>query len=245
MKVIGLTRVHYGADYLDVVLRSAASFVNKHIVLYTPAPTFGFRTSMTCPDTRDQLYEIARNAIGASLDWREGLPVEVETAFSLEPDADVVLELDADEVIHPTLMASILDSYGRGELTARRYRLPFMHHWRSFDYGCTDGSWPVRLYLPKHADTAEPEYFHVKTGRYIHHFGYARSVADTQYKAEISAHRGEFRAEWWQDIFLNFPQRLTDLHPVSRDFWNAGRIARHVLPPVLWQHPYADREVIA
>lgn len=245
MKVIAFTRLHYGADYLDAVIRSTEGFAEKHVILYTARPTFGTFTDMSNADSREGLLAIAQNAAWNRVDWVEGVPIQPETVVQRYPDADIVLELDGDEVIHQDLFTDILRRVEMGELTENRYRLPFLHHWRSFKYGCTDGQWPIRLYLPKNPYGTEVYYPRSEPQRYVHHFGYARDEASTRYKWEVSMHRSELRPEWWGEIWGGFPNRLNDVHPVCRDgFWNAGEIADGDLPAALINHPYRYLEVI-
>jgi hypothetical protein len=241
--IIAFTRLHYGKDYLASVIASAMPFVDKFVVLYTPVPTFGRNTDMPCPDSREALYNIAVSVAGNKLDWREGLPISAQVAMDLYPDADIALELDADEVIHPLLFEHILRSYQSGKLAERCYRLPFWHHWRSFKYVCEDSGWPARLYLPKNPKNGEASFYDDAPAR-VHHFGYARSSADTLYKWLTSAHGNEIRPEWWGEIWEKFPERLTDLHPVSRDYWNAQELAAHCLPDAIKYHNYAGKAVI-
>lgn len=241
--IIAFTRLHYGKDYLGYVIASALPFVDKFIILYTPIPTFGRMPPLACPDSRDELYGIAAAVAGAKLAWREGLAISADVAMRLYPDIELALELDADEVIHPALFEHILHCHQQHELNAYCYRLPFWHHWRSFRYVCEDGSWPARLYSP-HLPRADAVYYEGAPAR-IHHFGYARAEQDMHYKWATSAHADEFRAAWWHDIWCKFPDRLTDLHPVSRDYWYAQPFDVADLPPILHSHPYRERMVIA
>lgn len=245
MKIIAFTRVHYGLDYLSWVIRSTMGFANQHMVLYSPEVTFGYnQTMLSCPDSRHDLFRAARSA-GPRLAWLDQSIPRTEDILAMHPGADAVLELDADEVIHPSLVEDIRRRLESGELTAQTYRLPFVHHWRSFGYVCRDGNWPVRLYLPKNHNGQTDFWPDGAAHGAIHHFGYARSLVDMLYKMDVSVHRPEFRTGWWEDIFLKFPERLTDLHPVCLDgFWNAESMPRAELPPVLYDHPYLNREVI-
>lgn len=245
MKIAAFTRVLYGADYLEYVVRSTQGFADQHIVLYTPTVSRGFNhTDLPCPDSRQDLYKQAHKA-GPRLMWVEGEAPEVSSVLALRPEVDIVLELDADELIHPSLCEDIRRRFEAGELTAREYRLPFLHYWRSFHYACRDGNWPVRLYLPKNHNDRTDFWPDGDIHGAIHHFGYARQLIDMRYKMDVSVHRPEFRPGWWQDIFLKFPERLTDLHPVCTDgFWNAEPIDRAQLPPTLFNHPWLNREVI-
>lgn len=243
MTILALTRLHYGADYLDAVIRSSEPFAEKHVVVYTDKPNFPGEPSIPCPDTREQLYEIARIAGGERLHWIDDPHPGVSVAFQHYRDIEMLLELDADEVIHQDLCADILRSHADEKLTAKRYRLPFIHHWRTFRYGCTDGQWPVRLYVPN-AEQDEIAWY-PRTGTYIHHFGYVRRAVDMQYKWDLSLHKSELRPEWWTDIWAAFPERLQDLHPVSNNgFWNAEPFEDGLLPAALVNHQYRYLEVV-
>lgn len=256
--MIAITRCHYGADYLRWVIKSTEMFAYEHLILYTGNSTFliGEDTSDN-PDSRDKLYEIAMSAGPNRVRWIDcdalQLPVTIETAHHFAGDADLMLELDADEVIDPRLMEDILLT-PLADLTAYSYRLPMIHYWRSFNYACFDQGWPIRLRVLRHA--ADPQkkegemwpkgkdYQTMQGLRYIRHFGYARSIADMRYKMKLSMHRAEFREGWWENKFLNFPHCLTDLHPVSVDFWNAQPISQVELPGIMWDHPYYHKAVI-
>lgn len=242
MKIVAFTRCHYGVDYLPWVLRSTLPHVDSHLIIYTPVPTFGRYTSMPNPDTREAVYAAAQSVGSDKVLWVDGAPVEVETAFHYFPDADIVLEADADEIYQPELIEDIVRRYTDGELTAFSYRLPFLHFWRSFGYACDDAGWPVRLYLPKNRGGGETMY--PSSEHRVLHFGYARSLRDMQYKWETSVHIGELRPEWWSEIWHRFPERLTDVHPVIRNWWDANPVDRSALPAVLADHPYRDLEVI-
>lgn len=244
MLAVSVTRCLYGADFLGAVVESTEAIAERHIVLYTPVQTFTLhRSSMTNPDTRDALRSIADHAGGNRLDWREGLPISVTTAFSLY-DADIVLELDADEIIEPSLCRDIIARYTRGELTAFSYRLSMLHFWRSFDYVCKDGNHPPRLYLPRNKGSNEGEFYPSGAG-HILHMGYARRIPDMEYKISLSEHLNEFRPEWWTDIFTAFPKRLDDLHPISPQMWNAEAYDKRNLPGCLRRHPYYRLSEIA
>ncbi len=239
---VAFTRLHYGKDYLGYVIASALPFVDKFVVLYTPNATFGRTPTSPCPDTRDELQAIAQTVAGDRLDWHDNLPPETGEVLRLYPDADFALELDADEIIHPALFKQINDDLSAGRLTEYCYRLPFWHHWRSFRHVCEDSGWPARLYFPKR-ERKDAAFYADPAGR-VHHFGYARRDADMRYKWECSMHAGEIRADWWGDIWEKYPARLTDLHPVAANFWDAKPLDPLRLPPVLHNHPYSHLEVI-
>ncbi len=243
MKIIAFTRLHYGADYLAEVIKSTEGFAERHIVLYTPVANFPGKTNLPCPDERQQLMDIARQAGGPRVEWVEGMPIGAQSAMEICPDADLLLELDGDEIIQPALFKDILRRYKAGELTNRHYRLPMLHHWRSFNYVCRDQLRPVRIYLPQIQENGDALYYPEGAG-YIHHFGYARNLVDTRYKLALSMHADEFRTGWWDEVFMDFPARKKDLHPVVVDIWNAEPYDRHSLPEFMHNHEYFDLEVI-
>lgn len=235
--IVAFTTLLYGSDYLAWVLDSVRSYVDKVVVLYSPTPSEGYNgTSLVCPDDRETLYNIAVNSAGDKLDWRGASVKTWQAVAELYPQADMILELDSDEIIHQDLIDYLMMAYTRNLLTKKHYRLPFVHYWRSFKYVCSDVGWPVRLTLPK-ATNDEVGFIDAERG-HIHHFGYAKTLPMMQYKMATSAHRGEWRPEWWKQTFLAYPERLTDLHPVIRDFWNAQIVHPGSLPRSLRYHPY-------
>jgi hypothetical protein len=239
--IIAVTRLHYGKDYLYDVIKSSEGLADKHLVLYTPIATFSQHTDLPCPDNREELLAIAQEAGGARLDWREGLPVAVPTAFQVYPDADMYIELDGDEVLSPELKADILAR--QSELTAQIYRLPFLHFWRSFDRACFDGSWPTRIFIPDNEGGAPVYWPGGREAGYVYHFGYARSNQDMLYKLGLSEHKPEFRPGWWENKYLANAQE--DLHPVCVDgFWNTEEFDKTQLPAHLKNHPYYGLEII-
>ena len=237
MKIVSFTRLLYGSDYLGAVIKSTEDFSEQHIVMYTPVVSAGFHgTNEPCPDTRDDLMRIARSAGGRRLLWTDTTAPGFETALQMRPDADLFLELDADEIITPELADNIKADFEAGLLTAHEYRLPFFHFWRSFRYACDDSSFPIRVYIPR--GKPETVFYPAEKGRVLH-FGYARRLVDMQYKLLLSMHKPEFRPGWYEDVFLKFPERLTDLHPVSDNgFWNAFETEIAYNVPALINHPY-------
>lgn len=239
--IVGYTMLHYGKDYLAYALQSLRDYVDKHVILYSPTPTFGSHTDLPCPDSRDELYAIAKDVLGNKLAWFEGYRQNYEVVANLYLKAKLIMEVDADEVWTPGLVASVLRRYHDRGIAQGSYRMPMIHHWRSFGYVCKDGLWPTRMHVvgQETIPTMWPY-----GGAPVHHFGYARAVSDTHYKIETSAHRGEWRDGWFDNVFLNFPARLTDLHPVVKDMWNAEHYDRSKLPDFMKSHPWFNAEVI-
>lgn len=242
--IVGYTMLHYGMDYLATALKALEPYVERHIVIYSPMPSFGVHTYRECPDKRDDLHDIAQSVLGNKLAWIEGITQNYASVMQLFPSTELILETDADEVWPEALVLAAILDFQNGFLDAQRYRMPMIHHWRSFDHICRDQGWPIRMFVPGGTGERYSNY----SNRPIHHFGYARSVQDTTYKIETSAHRGEWRSEWLETKFLPWsPQNgpFEDLHPVMRDFWKAEHYDKSQLPPSLHDHPYFNCEVIA
>lgn len=239
-----LTRLHYGAPYLDACIRSTEGLAEKHWVVYAERHNFPGNPTIPCPDTRDQLLEIAQRAGGDRLMWIDHPAPGVDVVLRDHPEIDLMIELDSDEIAHQDLAVDIKRRMESGDLMFQKYRLPFVHHWRSFRYACTDAQWPVRLYL-QHAQVAETVFYPMpEPARYVHHFGYVLPRVYMDYKWMLSIHRPELRPEWFEEIYARFPERLTDLHPVSHELWNAQPFADGDLPAVLINHPYRYLEMV-
>lgn len=239
-----LTRLHYGSPYLDAVIRSTEGLAERHWVVYTDVPNFPGTPTIPCPDTREQLFEIATIAGGDRLRWIDHPAPGVSVVLNDHPEIGLLVEVDSDEVIHQDLAADIRRKYLAGELLYSRYRVPMCHHWRSFRHVCHDGQWPIRLYLP-HAEHDEVGWYpRMNPERYFHHFGYTLPRVFMEYKWMLSIHRPELRPEWWAEIYDCWPERRKDVHPVSVGMWDVVEMADSELPACLITHPYRTMEVI-
>lgn len=242
--IIAVTRLHYGLDYLPWVIKSSKPIADRHLILYTHEVSFWPGMSRDeNPDSGEALREAAVAADPDRVVWVDHLPIDVWSTLRMFPAADAILELDADEIISPQLCASIRSELGKGSLTKRVYRVPFLHHWRSFDYVCKNPGWPTRLFLPG-GEEGEDYFPGGEAAGYIHHFGYARKRADMRYKAALSMHKPEWREGWWEEKYDRFPEVLEDVHPCVADLWTAEPYDKRQLPDILRNHPYYDLEVI-
>lgn len=239
---IAITRLHYGLDYISSVIRSTEGYFDRHIVVYTENPNFPGTPTIPCPDSREELLQACYEAGGKRLHWIEGRIPAVAVAFDEYDDIELLMEFDGDEVGHQNLLADIIDRFEQGELTHQQYRIPFVHHWRSFRYACFDQQWPIRLYLPRAQNDGIGWYERI--GWYVHHYGYARRNVDMRYKLDLSVHRPEFREEWWENKWMAFPNDLQDVHPVTIGLWDALPFDIGLHPAVMVNHPYRDLEVI-
>lgn len=250
MKVVGFTALHYGAQYLGWAIRSIIDHVDEHHIAYTAIGSHGHRTQIRCPETRDELYAIAKAAAGDKLRWHDGeWPHEGAQRDSIHeyaPDADVIVVLDADEIWGEGLVEEAIDATTSGNF--KRWRLPIIHYWRSFSR-CVlhDPAFPVRILRPKLSGdmsdecTYDPGLQHLV----INHFGYAQSPAIVEYKILTHGHRNEWRKDidWFKDRYLANAQ--TDCHPVGSEYWNPERIDPYdYMPQWMETHPFFHLGVI-
>lgn len=251
MRIISLTIALYGTDYLKYALQSVNPAVDAQYVLYTPQGSHGHRTDAVCPDTREQLIECAIEGAGDKLRWHEGVYANESDhrakIFELEPDADVIIVVDSDEIYADGLAEDVIRySYPNKERKHfpggdRRLRLPFIHLWRSFKRGFAhDPAFPERVICPLYPNSVST----MPTDKCIWHFGYAQRSEIVRYKLETHGHKAEFRrdVDWFADVFM--ANRQTDCHPVGSDAWNCEDMDASALPSVLSDHPFKDLEVI-
>lgn len=250
MKVIAYTALHYGKPYLEWAIRSVIDDVAEFHVIYSAIGSHGHRSDAANPDSRDELYEIARRAAGFKLTWHEGVfPTEGaqrDQIYSLVPDADIIIPVDYDEVWEEGLLWTALDAVNdRPEI--HRWRVPFRHYYRSF-YWCIlhDPAYPHRVYNMR-AENRDSEAT-LDTTLAVNHFGYAIPPAYMRYKWEVHGHKNELRrdVDYFADVYE--ANRRTDCHPCGSIYWNAEWvqpfIAPDYLPDYMMEHPYAALEVI-
>lgn len=246
MKIVAYTPLLYGRDYLASAIRSVIDAIDEYHVLYSAVGAHGHRTNAPCPETRDELYALASAAAGYKLRWHDAGPFPHEGAqrdsvHLYAPDADVILALDADEIWPDGLAEKVT----RPEVVARgfrRYRLPMVHFWRSFQRAVLhDPAFPERVIYP--GNTGPVETFH--EGGAIAHMGYAQRSEIVAYKLLTHGHRNEFRrdCDWLADVFL--ANRQNDCHPVGSDHWAPETVAPlDYLPDWMREHPYYGLDVI-
>ena len=73
MRIVAYSAILYGKDYLHHAIRSIIDDVDEYIVLYSPIGSHGHQTHVPCPDTREELYDIAYAAAGEKLRWFDGV----------------------------------------------------------------------------------------------------------------------------------------------------------------------------
>lgn len=250
MKVISYTALHYSKDYLGYAIQSVIDAVDEHWILYTPVGSHGSRTDVPCPDTREELYQVAKDAAGSKLRWVESMwPYEGAQRDSIHqyvPDADAILVLDADEIWPEGLAKAALSVNERYYYYPKRMRVGMIHYWRSFYRAVIhDPAFPERIIFPK-AKNNDTILFNEPGAKPIQHMGYAQRPETVEYKILTHGHRSEWRhdVDWFKDKFMANAQ--TDCHPVGSEYWNPETVDPFTLglPEFMRNHPYAGMEVI-
>jgi hypothetical protein len=247
IRVVSLTVVHYGADYLKEGLQSVHDSVDAQYVLYTPVGSFGHRTDLVCPDTREQLAQLAIEGAGSKLRWHEGTYTAEwqhrDKIYELEPDADVILIVDADEVWQEGLAEDVVKHFEKTK--HRTVRILTSHFWRSFKRGIiNDGMHAEHGHAPKMSNAEDNKRHPLESDKRILHFGYAQRLEVMYYKQFTHGHLPEWRKDWYETKVV--PNAQADVHPCIWGCWNPEAVDAYALGLPEWMkaHPYADLEVI-
>lgn len=241
-KVLCYMPLHYGAEYLDAAIKSVHSFVDKIMILYTATPSYGFGTEVRCPESREELKEIAENASNKVV-WKDcSFGNEGEHRrhiYKFSKGYDLVLAIDADEVFDQEDLPIALD-----QALNSNYRYlgvnGFVNFWRSFDYACYDGFRPVRITNLKNRE-GQGEVFCK-----VYHFSCAQKEEIMRYKYDIHGHKDEIRTDWLDDIFYKWEpdNNFGNLHPVANDIWNTVPFDKQELPAILKSHKNFNKRLI-
>lgn len=240
-KVIAYTALHYGRDYLAYAIQSVIEAIDEYHVLYSAHGSHGTQVGIPCPESRQELYDIARTMAGSKLHWHDGdwrrENEQRESIYQYAPDADVVIVLDADEVWPDGLVEDVLGQTSRHHY--RFIRMPLIHFWRSFSRAVLhDPAAPVRVIYP------HMPYGEMSIASKLLHFGYAQRPEIVQYKMRIHGHKHELKPNWFETVFMD-ERRTMDLHPVGSEYWNVETIDPwQYLPDFMKSHPYAKKDVI-
>lgn len=243
---VGYVCLHYGTCYLEWSIKSVIDDLDRLYVLYSPEGSHGHKSNHPCPDKRADLLAAAQRGAGSKLEWVDAGVFGYEgqhrdTIHKLVPNADVIVRLDYDEIYPSGLLKDIL--FQVEHTNARRYRIPFVHFYRSF-YGAIlhDPAFPEIVTVPSRADSETT----LQT-RPVAHMGYAIPAYLMRYKLSIHGHKNELRMgadEYTDGIYLN-RQRTTDLHPVGSDHWNISRVdPMDYMPRFMMEHPYFYKGLI-
>ena len=245
MKAIAYYPLHYGREWLYWSLRAVLQAVDEVIILYTKTPSFGKLTSVECPDSQQQLHNIADQFDDVSFytyvsqHGDEGKHRTVAENMCKRAGADVIVAVDADEIWDPVNLRNTIEfavDYG-----ASTYRVPFRHFWRSAHWLCDDGALPLRI---TNVNGNGGDLHMTPMFGYVNHFGYAVSLAIMRYKWLIHGHLDELREGWLDNTFRKFGPNQQDVHPTNVNYWNARQFDITELQHLIGDHPYFHEGVI-
>jgi hypothetical protein len=164
---------HYGKPYFAAAVEAMYDQVDRIVVLYASSPSQGFRPDMVNPDTEQDLMTCC-NPFWDKVTWvngtwgNEGEHVDAYKMFSAA--FDWAIRLDSDEIYPPGMVDEMIRQ--AEESNHKDYRIPFVHHWRSFAHGCRDAQMPTRLTRIKGGEGER--YLDSQNGKWeVNHMGYA------------------------------------------------------------------------
>lgn len=243
LRVIGYIPLMYGAEYLDACIKSMEPVVEKIMVIYSDQGSQGHRTNIPCPETEQQLKSIALSA-SPKVEWhKDYFPNEGahrNWIYQHTSGYDMVLTLDADEVVEPRDVEEALWTAYKGD--KRFYGIDgFINFWRSFNHVCLDGFRPYRIVNLRQGQHSTGE---VKMR--VYHFGCCQGIDIVRFKWNVSGHKSELKHNWIDGTYLawNPENNFGDLHCVSNNLWNTVPFDKNDLPEILKQHPNFNRTQI-
>lgn len=244
--IVAYCPLFYGADYLDAAIRSVAPCVDLIYIIYTPTPSHGFSTDKPCPDTEEELMEIAHNA-SDKVRWitvKEGFRFEGEHRNFIYKFTDgykQVLAFDSDEVFDTDELRIALQE---AEKLPNRYVNidGFVNFWKSFNHVNRDHFHPTRI--TNLNGTTEKGQGVVKCT--VYHFGCALREELMRYKFLVYGHAAEIFENWLEEKYFNWTEETRKLHMASRDVWDrAESFDKTTLSEILKNHPYYNLEKIS
>jgi len=238
--------LHYGEEWLSWSMRSVRSLVDEIYVFYTYQPSHGHSTSLKNPESRDNLYDIARPYFPIWHDAvrydHEGVHREAAVEACRSAGADLVVVVDADEIWDQEVLQNAI-SYAKS-MPYRSFRIGMRHFWRSLKWVCDDPSMPTRLIrVDLSREFGGEEYFH--DGK-VFHMGYAQSPDIIYYKQSIHGHKNHWRDGWFGNAFMQWRPGDKDVHPTNENFWNPEPFVDDggKLEYLISDHPYWNKDII-
>lgn len=260
-RFVGFTELVYGADYLEVALRSVVPYVDAYFIAYSDKP-LNRHNPYKCPDTRAEMKALAERVCAEfdkPLTWYDnpgswGRYDQRNSIFTKAPEADVVVLTDADEVWQPGAVTALAEAVRSG--TTRYYRVPMRFFWRSFDHVCyqrNGAALPLRAFKPsiQGPRNGEPSTA-VMDLPWLNEFGFARAPRDFLYKMPSHGHFAK-RLHWFKNVWLPWtPEhgQMEDVYPNNPEFGGMSRFPKvekfdkMELPEFMREHKYFDEAVI-
>lgn len=249
MKISAYTIIHYGIDYLPFAIGQIYNAVDKVHIVYTPKPSHGHTSNLTCPETKADILTSLHHFNSFSGDKiffhqiehikHEGPQRDYAIDVCKRDNPDIIMIVDYDEIWPKETLEKALEFIQKNP--AKNYLVNMTHFWRSFNWVCRDNGWPVRFINPNESGT---EYIPTSVGD-IYHFGYAIRDSLLKYKISIHGHKAEFRKDWLEEKWNNWKPGVTDVHPTNeKDFWTPEPFDKRKLPPLMRNHHFWNREII-
>jgi len=243
MRVIGFMTIHYGVEYLKESLQSIVNHCDKVVVAYTPSPSHGFGSTLTCPDSPDTIYKICKEVLSEKLIWDVGYysgeGQHRSVIYKYSNGYDLILSIDADEVFEEKDLPSALEYAYEGN--ARRYGIDgYLNFWRSFNHVCTDGFRPIRIENLNNNNSSQD----LNCKLTIYHFSTAQSEPIMRYKYGVFGHASEIKPNWLEGTYFGWDGKTDDVHCVAYGIWNPVLFNKNTLPESLKQHVNFNKEVI-
>lgn len=242
MKIVSLTVLHYGREWLEWALRSVYQVMDEMHIFYTPHPSHGHSTKARCPDSREELYGIGEMFPNVAWHDTEGLYYEGQHRdyarhVCIDAGADVILVLDADEVWDiDDLERAIVLQPGLWKSRVKG------HLWKGVNWVCRDACMPDRVIVP---GSNEPRYL---DSLGFWHFGYAISMISMIYKLRIHGHHNELKPRWYPEVYRDWKSPADTpecgVHPTcgcddrtGKPFWAPEPFDRYEIEHLVGDHP--------
>jgi len=247
MRVAAYIALHYGKDYLPYAIKSVINSVDKLIVLYASRPSYGHANSLPCPETEEELRQIARDQAGDKLQWVNIRHTHMEgdhrnQAFAHSNGFDILAVVDSDEVWDPEAFNIAVEFSAKSQaFNIGANHSGWFHFWRSFNEYCQDGFCPIRFHnLKGHRGMTD-----INCPSKIYHFGYAQKLGLMDYKWSCHGHQDELRTGW-KKTFLNYEKGKDKwLHPVSEQIWHETQdFNKETFPDFMKDHPFYNLDRI-
>lgn len=241
-KIICYVPLHYGREYLYEAIQSVNDHVDKIVVYYSKNPSFGFGTEIVCPESEEELREIAESA-SKKIEWcsiKAGSEGNHRSLiYKKAKGYDGVLTIDADEVFDPIDLPLAIDLAMKSD---KRYIgfAGYINFWKSFNYACYDGFTPIR-FTNLHNESGEGV-----VPCKVYHFSTAQKMEIMEYKLLIHGHKDEIRHNWLENIYKPWTpdNNFGNLHLVAENLWNATFYDKNNLPEILKKHPNFSKDAI-
>lgn len=237
-KILGFMVIHYAGDYLQEALLSVRDYVDKMVVAYSYKPSQGYKTTLQCPDTRDEIFKICNDVLGdEKLIWDEKESYSYETEhrnikYKYAEGFDAILTVDADEIMLD-IPRALHHAFTSPE---RHFGIKgYYNFFRSFNWYCSDGFRPIRIEIMGR----DNQRHNLECPLTVLHFSCAQRREIMEYKYSSFGHASEIRPNYLEDVFYKWSpdNKIKWLHPVSLQIWEDVKpFNKELMPDYLQAH---------